>query len=176
VKPKCSLYIVLSYQVRPREPGRRLSQDAALFPERLVLAAELAQLLPLLRGQTVVASAVIPVGWRSQFRIVWPDGSNCRPSSSGVRPLRANSMRRARSPGRAIAGIDGGAPGGDGTARRGRTRTASAPATPGVPGGAPWSHRAREDQGTRRYGKTKQGRRLTEQARAGQNSFRAAGT
>jgi hypothetical protein len=34
---------------------------------------------------------------RSQFRIVWADGSNCRPSSSGVRPVRASSTRRARS-------------------------------------------------------------------------------
>ena len=35
--------------------------------------------------------------WLTQFRIVWADGSNCRPSSSGVRPDRASSMTRARS-------------------------------------------------------------------------------
>src|SRR2546425_656877 len=35
--------------------------------------------------------------WRSQFRIVCADGSNCRPSSSGVRPVRASSTSRARS-------------------------------------------------------------------------------
>ena len=33
----------------------------------------------------------------SQLRIVWADGSNCRPSSSGERPERASSMSRARS-------------------------------------------------------------------------------
>ena len=46
----------------PGEPGRGFSQDVPLFPERLVLAAEPAHLLPLLGRQTVCAAALIPVG------------------------------------------------------------------------------------------------------------------
>ena len=33
----------------------------------------------------------------TQFRIAWAEGSNCRPSSSGVRPFRTNSTSRARN-------------------------------------------------------------------------------
>src|SRR5213594_3172437 len=35
----------------------------------------------------------------TQFRIAWAEGSNCRPSSSGVRPFRTNSTSRARNSG-----------------------------------------------------------------------------
>src|SRR6185503_20221386 len=45
----------------PREPGRGFFQDVALFPERLVLAAEPAQLRPFLGGQPVLAPALIAV-------------------------------------------------------------------------------------------------------------------
>ena len=37
--------------------------------------------------------------WRTQFRMHWADGSNCRPSSSGVRPLRTSSTMRCRNSG-----------------------------------------------------------------------------
>jgi hypothetical protein len=35
----------------------------------------------------------------TQFRIAWAEGSNCRPSSSGVRPFRTSSTSRARNSG-----------------------------------------------------------------------------
>src|SRR6516165_10399674 len=46
----------------PGEPGRGVSEDLPLLPERLDLSAPPAHFLPLLGRQPVLAAAVIPIG------------------------------------------------------------------------------------------------------------------
>src|SRR3989442_714175 len=56
--------------------------------------------------RTSSCSTVVSPSWRrpasrsacrTQFRIAWAEGSNCRPSSSGVRPFRTSSTMRCRN-------------------------------------------------------------------------------